>query len=199
MFPLCVERILGEPINLETYFKLKEGLRLVYHLGSGSDSEGLYWTYRNGNKAMFFVNGQRATYMNGLLGISMKRVQEIYHGDSSFRKKNSHLIFTTGEEFELPIELKTSKPFTVKNGYTFNKEVYKPLYINPESKIYKKIAAIAWSPKLICNKNGYSRMSFANPGKHDLLFIVEGFTEIGEPFSTITPYKLNKNKAMDIN
>ncbi len=180
--------------TVEDYFKSKEGLRLAYHFSSGSDFGGYYWTYRDGTKAHFILNGKRATYMNGLLKINMENILELYHGGrDGYGHRNSHLIYTNGKELEMPEYLKTSKTFKLKNGFTFQKETYKPEYIDYESDSYQKFAAIAWEPLVKSNKDSYSKISFINPGKHSLLFYIEGFTETGEPFSTITSYERKKN------
>ncbi|WP_299220149.1 hypothetical protein [uncultured Aquimarina sp.] len=176
--------------TVEDYFKIMEGLRLVNHEGGGNDPDGFYWTYMDGSKAFFIINGVRATHMNGRLTTSMKNVLELYHGGrNGYGRRNSHLIFTNGKEREIPEHLKTSKVFKLKNGFTFQKETYKPKYINYESDSYQKFAVIAWEPMVKTNQNGYNNISFTNPGKNDLLFYIEGYTETGEPFSTITPYK----------
>jgi len=176
--------------TIEEYFRIKEGLRLVYHDGGGSDTPGYYWTYGNGSKSFFILNGNRASYMNGLLGISMENILELYHGGhDGYGQRMSHIIFTNGKERELPDHLKTSKVFKLKNGFTFQKETYTPKYINFESDSYQKFAAIAWEPLVSSSEKGYSSISFLNPGKHDLLFYIEGYTESGDPFTTITPYK----------
>lgn len=178
--------------TIENYFRSKEGLRLVYHEGAGSDPDGYYWTYTDGAKAIFIVNGQRATNINGLLRVSMEHVLELYHGGRARRGiRNSHLVFTNGKELELPENLKTSKSFEIKNGFTIQKETYIPKYINYESETYQKFASVAWEPNVKTNSNGFNKISLINPGKHNLLFYIEGYTETGEPFSTITSYEKN--------
>ncbi len=194
-FGVKVDSSLHAYTTVENYFKSKEGLRLAYHFAGGSDFDGYYWTYRDGSKAYFILNGKRATYMNGLLKTNMEHVLELYHGGrDGYGHRNSHLIYTNGKELELPEYLKTSKVFKLKNGFTFQKETYKPEYIDYESDSYQKFAAIAWEPLVKSNQNGYNKISFINPGKHNLLFYIEGFTETGEPFSTITSYEnMNSN------
>ncbi|MBW1297966.1 hypothetical protein [Aquimarina litoralis] len=189
-FGVKVDSTLYTYQTVEQYFQLREGLRIVFHDGVGNEPPGDYWTYHNGSKAFFFVNGKRATYMNGRLAISMKNILELYHGGrNSFGSRNSHLVFTNGRELEIPKHLKTSKTFKVKNGFTFQKETYQPRYINYESDSYQKFAAIAWEPSVKTNTNGFNKISLVNPGKHDLLFYIEGYTETGAPFSTITSHK----------
>ena len=176
--------------TIEQYFQLHEGLKLIFHESTMYELPGYYWTYPDGSKASFYVNGKRAYYRNGLLKISMENILELYHGGHDFfGQRNSHLIFTNGKELETPEHLKTSKVFKIKKGFTFLKEKYKPRYINYESDSYQKLAAITWEPSVKTNTNGFNKISLVNPGKHDLLFYIEGYTETGAPFSTITPYK----------
>lgn len=181
--------------TIGNYFKMKEALEEKMFLGSMYSPPGLDYAYRfGGGRAVFYVDGKRATLSNGLLNISMKHVIELYHGGKdAWGNRRSHIIFTDRKYDTLPEHLKTSKVFKLQNGFTFQKETYKPEYINYESETYQKFAAIAWEPLVRSNENGYNKMTLVNPGKHDLLFHIEGFTETGEPFSTITSYKNIRN------
>ncbi len=174
--------------TIGNYFKAKEGLTTRLVVGDVRLPQGLFYFYRTtGEMAVFIVDGKLGTPTNGLLDISMKHVIEMYHGGrSDFGFRRSHVIFTDGKGFELPENQQTSKKFTLNNGFTFEKEVYKPEYIDYESISYQNFGAVSWHYSVVSNAENYSNITLTNPGKHDLLFYIEGYTEDGDPFSTIT-------------
>lgn len=174
--------------TIGNYFKAKEGLTTKLVVGDVRLPQGLFYFYRTtGEMAVFIVDGKLGTPTNGLLDISMEHVLEMYHGGrNDFGFRRSHVIFTDGKGFELPENQKTSKKFTLNNGFTFEKETYKPEYIDYESISYQNFGAVSWHYGVTSNIENYSNITFTNPGEHDLLFYIEGYTENGDPFSTIT-------------
>lgn len=193
-FGIKVDSSLYGYTTIANYFKATETLRLKFSEGSIYDPPGFYFFYIDGTKAAFYVDGQKATYSNGLLDIPMEYVEELYHGGKDgYGRRMSNLIYTNGKKRELPEHLKTAKKFSIENGFSFQKEVYKPKYIDYESESYQKYGAIDWKTDVISNSIKENVITLINPGHHDLLFFIEGFTEDGRPFSTTTQYRLPKN------
>lgn len=191
-FGVKIDSSLHSFTTIEDYFKFKERLTLRFIRGSSNIPPGYYWTYRDGQIARFIVNGRPATYMNGLLTYSMKNVLEVYFGGKDgFGRRMSHIIFTNGKELEIPKHLKTAKEFKLTTqGFNIQKKFYQPVFQILDDELFLKYGSFYWFPNLIIEKNKTNEFKIYNPyANYNLTFYIEGFTENGNPFSTIVQYK----------
>ena len=123
--------------------------------------------------------------------ISLQDVDEIY---ADYQGKSHVFMVFTNQEWKERTQIKTAKEFTVQNGFEPRKEYYTPQYTSYTNQSYKDFGVVAWYPDLTPNEDGTILVDLENPGKSDLIFYIEGFTETGEPIAAIQEVVINPGK-----
>ena len=123
--------------------------------------------------------------------ISLQDVDEIY---ADYQGKSHIFMVFTNQEWKERTQIKTAKEFTVQNGFEPRKEYYTPQYTSYTNQSYKDFGVVAWYPELTPNEDGTILVDLENPGRSDLIFYIEGFTETGEPIAAIQEVVINPGK-----
>lgn len=120
--------------------------------------------------------------------VSLQDVDEIYADRRG--KTHTFIVFTNGKWASNSDE-KTSKSFTLKEGFTPKKEFYTPQYTSYTSEEYQKYGVVSWHERVEPNSEGYSQIELVNPSGTDLLFYTEGYSETGKPIASVVKVEVN--------
>ncbi|WP_028887846.1 hypothetical protein [Tenacibaculum ovolyticum] len=109
---------------------------------------------------VFYLNGEKMSRTNSVMGISMNQVREVRIGAPSFgRAKEIHIYTYSSTELN-KLNIKTTG-VKLPIGFQENKEYYQPKYSSYNNDTYTSFGAIYWKPNIVIEP--FSEIEFEIP------------------------------------